>query len=98
MVKSRLMDEIAQNSKPAAGKSHGPCAPNLWQCWGNNGWLRIHPITTSYSLSTAGKGDPMAKTMKIGRDAGTGQFKPVKEAQKDPKHTVVETIKRPTKK
>lgn len=32
-------------------------------------------------------------TKKIGRDAGTGQFKPVKEAQKDKKGSVVETIK-----
>ncbi|BBO32110.1 hypothetical protein [Lacipirellula parvula] len=30
---------------------------------------------------------------KIGRDAGTGKFKPVKEAQKDKKGSVVETIK-----
>jgi len=36
-------------------------------------------------------------TKKIGRDAGTGQFKPVKEAQKDKKGSVVETIKTPTK-
>jgi hypothetical protein len=30
---------------------------------------------------------------KIGRDAGTGKFKPVKEAQKDKQGSVVETIK-----
>lgn len=36
-------------------------------------------------------------TRKIGRDAGTGQFKPVKEAQKDKKGSVVETMKTPTK-
>ena len=30
---------------------------------------------------------------KIGRDAGTGQFKPVKDAQKDKKGSIVETIK-----
>ena len=36
-------------------------------------------------------------TKKIGRDAGTGQIKPVKEAQKDKKGSVVETIKTPTK-
>jgi hypothetical protein len=30
---------------------------------------------------------------KIGRDAGTGQFKPVKEAQRDKRGSVVETIK-----
>lgn len=36
-------------------------------------------------------------TKKIGRDAGTGQFKPVKEAQKDKKGSVVETIKVPPK-
>jgi len=36
----------------------------------------------------------MAKTVKIGRDASTGKFIPVKEAEKRPKTTVVETIKR----
>lgn len=34
---------------------------------------------------------------KIGRDARTGQFIPVKEAEKRPSTTVVETIKVPTK-
>ena len=34
--------------------------------------------------------------VKIGRDASSGQFIPVKEAQRRPKTTVVETIKRPT--
>lgn len=33
--------------------------------------------------------------MKIGRDAGTGKFKTVKQAQADKKGSVVETIKRP---
>lgn len=33
---------------------------------------------------------------KIGRDAGTGQFIPVKEAQRRPNTTVVETIKNPS--
>jgi hypothetical protein len=42
----------------------------------------------------AGKGS----THKIGRDASTGKFIPVKDAQKDPKHTTVETIKNPPKK
>ena len=32
-------------------------------------------------------------THKIGRDARTGQFMPVREAQKRPATTVVETIK-----
>lgn len=36
-------------------------------------------------------------TRKIGRDAGTGQFKTVAEAQKDKKGSIVETIKIPTK-
>ena len=35
-----------------------------------------------------------AKTRKIGRDARTGRFIPVKEARRRPKTTVVETIKR----
>lgn len=34
---------------------------------------------------------------KIGRDAKTGQFIPVKEAERRPKTTVVETIKTPKK-
>ena len=37
----------------------------------------------------------MAKSHKIGRDAGSGQFIPVKEAQHNPKTAVVETIKHP---
>lgn len=35
---------------------------------------------------------------KIGRDADTGRFKPVKDAQADKKGSVVETIKVPPKK
>lgn len=34
-------------------------------------------------------------TFKIGRDAGTGQFKPVAEARRDKPGSVVETIKVP---
>jgi hypothetical protein len=34
------------------------------------------------------------ETTKIGRDAKTGQFIPVKEAERRPKTTVVETIKK----
>lgn len=42
----------------------------------------------------------MAKGKKIGRDAETGKFIPVKEAEKRPKTTTVETIKpsKPSKK
>jgi hypothetical protein len=36
-------------------------------------------------------------TRKVGRDAATGQFKPVKEAQKDKQGSVVETVKVPAK-
>ena len=36
-------------------------------------------------------------TRKIGRDAETGLFKPVKAAQKDKKGSTVETIKVPAK-
>jgi hypothetical protein len=40
----------------------------------------------------------MAKgTRKIGRDAGNGQFIPVKEAKQNPRTSVVETIKKPSK-
>ena len=39
----------------------------------------------------------MAKGRKIGRDAGTGRFIPVKEAERRKKTAVVETIK-PSKK
>lgn len=35
-------------------------------------------------------------TTKIGRDAKTGEFIPVKEAIRRPSTTVIETIKRPT--
>ncbi|WP_169733361.1 hypothetical protein [Advenella mimigardefordensis] len=36
-------------------------------------------------------------TRKIGRDAENGRFKPVKEAEKDKKGSIVETIKIPGK-
>lgn len=39
-----------------------------------------------------------AMTHKIGRDAKTGQYIPVKEANKRPNTTVVETVKTPKKK
>ncbi len=39
-----------------------------------------------------------AQGNKIGRDARTGQFIPVKEAQRRPSTTVIETIKTPAKK
>ncbi len=38
------------------------------------------------------------KTVKVGRDSESGKFIPVKEAQKHPKTTTVETIKKPIKK
>jgi len=61
--------------------------------------VHLQVNTRKHLLSTARKEVVlMAKTTKIGRDAGSGQFKSVKDAQRDPKHTVVETIKRPTKK
>jgi hypothetical protein len=37
------------------------------------------------------------KTQKIGRDSGTGRFKPVKDAQADKKGSTVDTIKHPKK-
>jgi len=37
-------------------------------------------------------------TRKVGRDSETGKFIPVKEAEKRPKTTQVETIKNPKKK
>ena len=37
-------------------------------------------------------------TRKIGRDAGSGRFIPVKEAERKPKTAVVETVKTPSKK
>jgi len=39
----------------------------------------------------------MSNTRKIGRDAKSGQFIPVKEAVRRPNTTVVETIKTPKK-
>lgn len=33
---------------------------------------------------------------KIGRDARDGRFIPVDKAKKDPSHTVIETIKKPS--
>ena len=40
----------------------------------------------------------MAKTVKIGRDAGSGKFTTKEYADKHPKTTVIETVKIPTKK
>jgi len=37
-------------------------------------------------------------SFKVGRDAKSGQFVPVKEAQRRPATTVVETIRKSTKK
>ncbi len=37
----------------------------------------------------------MANDRKIGRDAGNGQFIPVKEAERRPKTTVIEKIPAP---
>ncbi len=37
------------------------------------------------------------RKFKVGRDAETGQFVPVQYAEKHPKTTVVETIKRKSK-
>lgn len=39
----------------------------------------------------------MAKTFKVGRDAGSGKFKTVTYAKEHPKTAIVETIKVPTK-
>lgn len=38
------------------------------------------------------------KTRKVGRDAGNGQFIPLKEAKKRPETTVIETVPVPDKK
>jgi hypothetical protein len=38
------------------------------------------------------------KTIRIARDAETGQFIPMKEAQRRPRTTVVETVKVPARK
>jgi hypothetical protein len=46
-------------------------------------------------------GENMAKntkSFKVGRDAETGKFMPVKEAERRKKTAIVETIKKPTKK
>jgi len=40
----------------------------------------------------------MTTKFTIGRDAGTGQFIPVREAERRPRTTVVETIKIPNHK
>lgn len=50
------------------------------------------------ALSEVEVEDNMAKTHKVGRDAKTGEFIPVKEAERRPSTTTVETVKNPTKK
>jgi hypothetical protein len=49
------------------------------------------------SMGQKGKSRDSSGGSKRGRDAGTGQFIPVKEAEKRPKTTVVETIKKEKK-
>ena len=80
---------------PMALSSHREQIP---QIYGSNGvandilFWRYHNNTFAVNCQ---KGDiPVAKTTKIGRDAGTGKFILVKEAQKHPKTSVVETIKK----
>jgi hypothetical protein len=55
------------------------------------------PIHPSYhEVQTYGDLPMATGTRKIGRDAKTGEFIPVKEAQKRPSTSVVETIKKPS--
>ena len=49
--------------------------------------------TERVALTTKQKGPKMSR-FKIGRDAGTGRFVSIKEANKRPKTTVIETIKK----
>lgn len=59
----------------------------------------ISLVSGSLCFSTARKGTTLEvsfmATRKIGRDAGSGKFVPVKEAQKNKGGAVVETIKVP---
>lgn len=60
--------------------------------FGISGEGRLSPPSAAIS-----GGDPMANTRKIGRDARTGEFIPVKVAQTRKSTSVVETIKVPPK-
>lgn len=65
------------------------------------GYFKIALLTFSRQYLTSSntklKEGKMAD-QKIGRDAGTGKFIPIKEAEKRPKTTVIETIKKDKKK
>ncbi|MCW2573548.1 MAG: hypothetical protein JWO88_3606 [Frankiales bacterium] len=43
---------------------------------------------------SSNKSNGKTATFKVGRDAGTGQFKTVPAARRDPQGSVVETMKR----
>lgn len=72
--------------------------PNCWGS-GNNRHRRVAPCQPVMGLRLrAGRAreevSEVAKGTKIGRDAGSGKFIPVKTAQGRPKTAVVETIKK----
>lgn len=57
-------------------------------------WLHAGPIPAHLGVSEMNK----THSFKVGRDAKTGEFIPVKDAIRKPNTTVVETIKIPVKK
>lgn len=62
-------------------------------------WVERGESVGDYTLKARGpKVMASSKGQKIGRDSKTGQFIPVKEAQKRPSTTQVETIKKPPNK
>jgi hypothetical protein len=61
-------------------------------------YCSLSMVQAENSGSRPKKGGDVMGTRKIGRDAGNGQFIPVKVAQNRPKTTVIETIKTPKKK
>lgn len=54
---------------------------------------RLVAISKEKSMASSNKGG--GTTTKIGRDAKTGEFIPVRDAVKRPSTTTVETIRRP---
>ncbi len=64
-------------------------------------WFGVMIVLVDINVSGSKESSLVAskkKTVKIGRDARTGKFIPVKQAEKRPATTVAETIGRPKRK
>lgn len=56
-------------------------------------WAHLLPAESNTEVSMTKGRNKSSTTFKVGRDAKSGQFIPVREAQRRPNTTTVETIK-----